>query len=488
MTESTAPGVLHITSAAGGGVDRNIRDLASSSQRAHYVLHVGDSVDVLEDPTAHRFTPLRDLSANGHSPAVARWLDAAGIGIAHLHGVDASCRKRFDALTRAHALPYVVTLHDLNFVNPNAFDASGMPEPDPGWIAQVAPFLERSATVIAPSQFILDVALACARGLRSAVIAPGIRMPDAASIPEAPADFAERRPAHVVAVVGAIGPHKGSRVLEDLAAALVGSGIALVVIGYLDTQLTRGWILPGSLYIHGPYDEASLGGWLAAYRVETVVFPNRLPESFSYTLSEVWAAGVPVVVPDDGALGERVAAHSGGWRLPAGFDGDDAAALLVWLSSTEGADELGRVKSRIQPTDARRVPTIDTMSREIDALYARYAAPSGAADGDAARDALSPLLAANLDGFAFRKELVNLTSELEHVRTQLVASQEWTAKVERDSAAWAAKLETDIAALKTEIERLGIANRDLAEHKIVVDHLPKFVREYLLKRVRRARG
>ena len=49
------------------------------------------------------------------------------------------------------------------------------------------------------------------------------------------------------------------------------------------------------------------------------------------------------------------------------------------------------------------------MSRDVDALYARFGLPPpDAADLAVANDALEPLLAANLDGFAFRKELVKL--------------------------------------------------------------------------------
>ena len=143
-----------------------------------------------------------------------------------------------------------------------------------------------------------------------------------------PAEFTAQAPRHIVAVVGAIGPHKGSGVLEALATALHGTDIGIVVIGYTDTQLARGWLVPGRLYVHGPYLDTALAGWLAAYGAEVVLFPNRLPESFSYTLSEVWASGLPVIVPDAGALGERVARHGGGWRLPAGFDGAEAARFL----------------------------------------------------------------------------------------------------------------------------------------------------------------
>ena len=45
---------------------------------------------------------------------------------------------------------------------------------------------------------------------------------------------------------------------------------------------------------------------LAHYRVALVLYPSAGPETFSYTLSEAWAAGRPVLVPPIGALAERV--------------------------------------------------------------------------------------------------------------------------------------------------------------------------------------
>ena len=208
-----------------------------------------------------------------------------------------------------------------------------------------------------------------------------------------------------------------------------------------------------------------------------MLFPNRLPESFSYTLSEVWASGLPVIVPDAGALGERVARHGGGWRLPAGFGAADAAEILLRLFSPAGGAERDRVKSSISPDDARRIPTLEAMSRDVDALYARFALPPAeATDADAARDALAPLLAANLDGFAFRRELIHFAGALAALQDRFAQSQRWNEK-----------LEQDIAALKDAIERLAEENRRLADPKAAFDLLPEIVRKYLLKRAFRAR-
>lgn len=469
MSADEAPAVLHVTAATGGGADRYVRSLAAGTRRRHYVLHVGQGLDVLEDIAAASYLPLREADADG-ATTLGRWSRAARIGIVHLHSVDEECRARLDALERATALPYVVTLHDLLFVNPRAFEMDGTPAPVSEWIAGLAGTLERAAMVLAPSTFIRDVAATSLPHVRIAVVPPGIGSARAAGAPPStPDDFAAHAPTHVVAVIGAVGPHKGSGLIEPLANALEGSDIALVVIGYTDARLARGWVVPGRLYVHGPYMDDALSGWLAAYRVAAVLFPNRLPESFSYTLSEVWAAGLPVVVPDHGALGERVARHGGGWRLPAGFGATEAAALLGRLFGPNGEAERARVKSEIAAPDAERIPTLEAMSREIDALYARFAVlPPDAGDSTVAAEALAPLLAANLDGFTFRKELVRLNAELEELNARFAQSQQWNDK-----------LEQDIAALKGEVERLATVDAEL-------DLLPRPLRA-LLKKVRRAR-
>jgi glycosyltransferase involved in cell wall biosynthesis len=475
MPEETISAVLHITAAAGGGADRYIRDLASNAPRRHFVLHVGGAMDVVEEIGTGVFQPLRDALGT-HGETTARWLRSTGIGIVHAHGVDMACRARLAALQRLVPLPYLVTLHDLQFVHPRAFDLPGMPDLDQEWMAGVRPLLLQAAMVIAPSAFIGDLALRCAPGIRTALVPPGIRVDCPAQVPQVPSAFAAQAPPHVVAVVGAIGPHKGSGLLDPLAAGLRGTDIGIVVIGYTDKDLARGWLPPGRLYVHGPYLDAALAGWLAAYGVEVVLFPNRLPESFSYALSEVWASGRPVIVPDAGALGERVARHGGGWRLPAGFSGTDAAAFLLRLFSPAGGPERERVKSTISPDDARRIPTLEAMSRDVDALYARFALPPSDATAQAACDALTPLLAANLDGFAFRRELIHFAGALEELKDRFAESQRWNEK-----------LEQDIATLKREIERLGNENRRLADTTAAFDLLPEIVKKSLLRVIRARR-
>ena len=506
------PAVLHLSSAAGGGADRQVRDLARGGARRHYLWHTGAGLDVVEDIAARRYFPLAETTSHAAGDALARFARDAGLGLVHLHTLDARSRARLTRLVALTGLPFVATLHDLGFLDERAFDADGMPGADPAWTRAVAAVLACAAAVIAPSEFIAGTARSQLPGVSPVVIAPGI---DAAAIAPRvevpPPTYTAHAPEHVVAVVGAIGPHKGSGLLAPLADALAGSDVGIVVIGYTDAQRTPGWSLPGRLWIHGAYEHATLPAWLAAYRVQAVLFPNRLPESFSYTLSETWAGGVPAIVPQDGALGERVARHGGGFVLPAGFAAADAARLLLRLFSAAGAAERRRVQSQLQRPDPDRIPTLQAMNRAVDLLYARFAAPSPATPGVTTAEAgagaapaadptaaLAPLLAANLDGFMFRPELMRLAGELAaaremlaarefelaNLRADLAAAKLWAEKSAGDIAeirAWAAKLEADIGTLNGALARSQ-------ESAALFLRLPEPVRNLMLKRARRGRG
>jgi hypothetical protein len=174
-----------------------------------------------------------------------------------------------------------------------------------------------------------------------------------------------------------------------------------------------------------------------------------------------------VIVPDEGALGERVGASGGGWRIAPDRFVADAGSLLARLASPDGGREIAQVESPIADDDPRRTPTLAAMKDAFAALYARYALP--AADGGGA-DALAPLVAANVNGALFRRELVRLVDEL--------AAQ----------GAWKAKLEADIAELKAAVETLGDDNRKLADVRDAFVLMPAFVQRFLIRQAFRGRG
>jgi hypothetical protein len=294
-------------------------------------------------------------------------------------------------------------------------------------------------------------------------------------------------------VLGAVGPHKGARILEQAAQLLAPRGIGIVLIGYLDAQAHPGWRNAG-LFVHGAYDDAEVPGLVAAYGGELAVFPNQVPESFSYALSDLWDAGVPALVPDEGALGERVALHGGGWRLPHGFGAAEVASEVARLLSPAAAAELATVKSLLSSRDARRVPPLATMAATLEALYQRHGAHR-----DAPLDPLSPpaqaLLATQLDGSLFRPELARVADEVAQLRAAIETERATAARNAAEARDWIAKLEADVRSLQQDVareveerRRLGEENVRLADNSAAFERLPRLLRRLLLKKIRGERS
>ncbi len=123
-----------------------------------------------------------------------------------------------------------------------------------------------------------------------------------------------------------------------------GARLRLVVIGYLDVQNAPWQSVDAVLTVHGRYTAQDLPKLFAHYRVALVAYPSEGPESFSYTLSETWAAGLPALVPPIGALAERIAQSGAGWVMTEDEWHDDDRMLdrIVALIGADRADERAR--------------------------------------------------------------------------------------------------------------------------------------------------
>ena len=488
--------VVHVTSLLGGGVNRHLRDVARSSARSHLVWHVGDAAEVIEWQS--RYRALDPARVDADPEAMQEWLRSQAVGLVHVHSLHAVAKKRALQVRRDLGAGCIATLHDVLFLSPEALAAGTQVSPDSAWLAENARFLRAADAVVAPSDYIADLARRHVEGLQVDVIPNGSAALARTGVQPPPRpEFVQHRPRHVAVVLGAIGPHKGSDLLEALGEQLRGSGIAIVLIGYLDRQVVPGWRHPGTLFIHGAYSDDDVPGLIAAYGAGLALFANRAPESFSYTLSDAWSCGMPVLAAPHGALGERVSRHGGGWLLPPDFDAPAVAKRLRELFSESGAGELARVRSQLSRPDPGRVPSLESMARSLDALYARFGidvedpAPSSSA-------AIERLLATNLDGSLFRPELVRAADELAQAlrsNEELVATVERARVFEAQSREWIAKLERDIEALKADVEREVGERRALGEEVVrlrecreALEVLPSLVRRLLLKKIRDARS
>ncbi len=477
--------ILHVTSLFGGGVDRHVRDIVRTVARPQLIWHAGDGVDVIED--AGRFFP---LASGAVGDALAGWLRSRRVGLVHLHQLTRAPRERAEWACRALGVPRISTLHDILFLRADAFSAGEGLAPDPAWLAETSRVLRESQAVLAPSRFLADLAARHVPGLAVDVVPNGTAEPLPNQIKKSNLirkGFARERPGRVVALLGALGPHKGSDLVEEVAARLEGSDIALVVIGYLDRQLYPGWRIPGRLFVHGAFAEGEAPALLRAYGASLVLMPNTVPESFSYALSDAWTAGVPVLAAPRGALAERIGAHGGGWLLPDEFDADLVAREIRALAGGEREAERARVQLALATPDSGRIPPLDDMTRSLDAFYARFGIDPQA-PGSADAQAIESLVARNLDGALFRTELVRLCDELEQTLSDLKSTQKRASDFETEARGWIAKLEADVRAVQEELRKSTEAREALAKeadllrlNKEALERLPSPLRRLLLK-------
>ena len=80
---------------------------------------------------------------------------------------------------------------------------------------------------------------------------------------------------------------------------------------------------------HGAYQRADFMDHVARIGPSFSLIASICEETYSYTLSESWAAGLPVFASDRGALKERIGRHDGGWL----FNPDSASDFYLGMRS-----------------------------------------------------------------------------------------------------------------------------------------------------------
>ena len=273
-------------------------------------------------------------------------------------------------------LPFVLTCHDYYCVCPNvnlvdAFDntpcccadggppadrsrcmqhlfaAHGLAPPDdPTGFAErhrreFAGALQAAERVIFPSAAARDIVarLQALDIARTAVIPHGY---EALAHPaEAISPSARMR----VALIGEVAePIKGARNHLEVVARSHDLPIEWHVFGDADhlgfAGALRALGIGDRLVLHGRYQRGGLVARLRAAEIDVMVFLPSWPETFSYTLSEALAAGVAVIVADQGALPDRVAATGAGVVV---HSIDEAVAALARLVADRA--ELARLRT-----------------------------------------------------------------------------------------------------------------------------------------------
>jgi GT2 family glycosyltransferase len=220
----------------------------------------------------------------------------------------------------------------------------------------VAALVTRSATILRSARRVVAPAVDVANRIQRHFpgVQPGITpWEDDFAIPPPP------QPSRIqhVCVIGGIGVEKGFETLlacvRDAARRQLPLSFTLVGHSADDERL----LAAGSIFVTGVYPEAEAQTLIRAQNADVAFIPSVWPETWCFTLSHAWRAGLQAVVFDIGAPAERVKHTGWGWVLPLGLP---PAAINDWLLRTSSKSHqssnsvTNRLQSRIPPSPIPR--------------------------------------------------------------------------------------------------------------------------------------
>jgi glycosyltransferase involved in cell wall biosynthesis len=445
--------LLHVVPLNTGGVDRFVRDVCA--RRVHdCILHVGSSECVFECVASREFFTFENSSLID-ADLMSRWGSPRAI---HAHSTLDPVRSVVLQLSNTLSVEFVLTLHDIDFVGADVSEIERGDRHE---------FVRTAYTRFAPSRFIATEARRVLPDVSSSVVENGvdIKVGDAAQVqvsdvPELPTHFD-------IAVVGALGEHKGLSFLREVV-VLLPAEVRVILVGYADGRLEPGWLVPNRVWMTGVFEPSDLHAVLNSVGTKLVFFPNRQPESYSYTLSDVWAAGYPALAPDAGALSDRVRAHSAGWVYPRDATPQAVAAELLRVlpqatalvaQVRDAVSKLVSIEQMVASIEHAlpRVPIQSKSQQQVVAI-----SNSGSNLREEQRSNVS-MLEKHLNTTFMRQEIRKLLNDLAFSRQALVRRDEEVGVLSERYVArgqWIEKLQADVSLMTQQIEML---NRKMTE-------------------------
>jgi GT2 family glycosyltransferase/predicted nucleic acid-binding Zn-ribbon protein len=354
---SGLPVVLHLTHRLGGGTAKHVYSVANleNDRVRSLVLEISASGNHFSGRLVDKNAEL-DLELEAESVGeIADMLKTFGVSRVHVHHVYGFA-DHIEELLKCLSLPYDLTIHDymlicprINLVSP---DGNYCGEPDESgclaclratpvsahpdiiwWRLQGESLILGAERVICPSQ---DVANRMARYVSSdnLIVVPHeiVSTPRTSCVPLLRPGAPMR-----IAVLGIMAGHKGGAFLVDCAdyCRLTGLDVEIIVIGAFDDPILGRAARESGIRSTGYYDDSDLQGLIAQEDPHLILYPQRWPETFSYTLSAGLISGRPLLAPRIGAFIERLA-------------GDDWARLYEpEATPSEIVAELEEVRLRI---------------------------------------------------------------------------------------------------------------------------------------------
>lgn len=344
--------VLFVTHGLGGGTELHVTDMARQLEKEGVSVFFlrpvgkgGTSVR-LESLGMGQMSVLSRLQLPSDAGILAAALQELGISFAHIHHLAGFSTTGIELLMqfmRKVGFPYDLTLHDHTAICPRILllDGNGRycGEPDAAgcricisrngsdfgqvdiaeWRAVWATIFEGARNIYVPSLDLKNRINRYFPAIRPLFRSHPVLARDRAlvaachprALDEQPSEGRLRR----IAILGALVGHKGFDVVLRCAADAQIRRLPLefVVIGFTadDHAASR-----AGIRLTGAFEPQDLPTLILRERPSAVLFASIVPETYSYTLSTVFALGLMPVAFDTGAIAERLRNAGRGHLLP----------------------------------------------------------------------------------------------------------------------------------------------------------------------------
>ena len=402
------PVQLHVGHSWGGGLGRWMEDcIAADKAHNHLVLRsIGDLTGFgltiglyhsmsMESPvrTWSLSEPILSLSLGSHE---YRKIIAELVDVYHVESLVISSLIGHSLDLLKTALPTTVVLHDFFPYCPALYATFGSPcqscsaerlgdcaqdnpqhayfkfETDAHWLAARSTYLDlvsgSHVTLVAPSESVVTryrqlVPEWANRAIHVIPHGLSIELVEALVPSDAESEPSERLK---VVVTGRLTPEKGADILEQV----IESAQSFADFHLLGTG-DSGKRFEGrrGVTVMRTYHQQELGQLLSTLAPDVAMLLSVVPETFSYTLSELQAAEIPVIATRVGAFTERIHSGESGWlvepdpvavmalleTLDADRVGLSAVREVLAAQSVRTTEEMAQDYARLQP-EARPVP------------------------------------------------------------------------------------------------------------------------------------
>lgn len=258
----------------------------------------------------------------------------------------------FDLINHAikKSIPFIVNLHDFYYICPSihlvdkkclycnfdCHDCGGIAHNSDisndlileRWHNECFKLLENSYVNIAPTQSVVDFYRKIYPNLNNfIVIEHGVEINKSSYYPQLTSNPIK------ILVPGHVSPHKGSLLIRQLKELDKHNNLELHFMGTTIPNLNKYGIN------HGKYKRKDFNKIVSEIKPSFSLILSTCPETYSYTLTESWMAGLPVIASDLGALKQRINSTGAGWLVDY-RDVNDIYNLIININQMDYENKL----------------------------------------------------------------------------------------------------------------------------------------------------